>query len=280
MKTGMLILSSEESKISSFLQSTDKPYYVYLLHRPGVGPFYVGKGSRNRLFCHAADAQNTSDKNYKLNIIRLIRSKGQALVYEIDALFDTEQEAFDRERDLIRGIGRYDLLEGPLANMTDGGEGQSNPSKETQDKQRACWSGVEGDSDYALVNRFFTRYVPATKAVPIKPLEKLGVLPLTPHSVARSITKRQCAALLASIVTHRIMLAPDCEVPRWLTYGGVEFVIENGVGRDILKSGTATLSSRSLPCKEVFRMSQEGYIATIQYFGRAFLESEGVLAPS
>ena len=83
--------------------------------------------------------------------------------------------------------GRFDLGRGPLANMTDGGEGLANPSEETQAKQRACWSGVEGDSDYSLVNRFFKRFMSNTKAVPVKPARILRLQPLTPHPQSRSV---------------------------------------------------------------------------------------------
>lgn len=204
---------------------------------------------------------------------------GQALLYEIDSVFETEREAFARERLLVHSLGRFDLQRGPLANMTGGGEGLANPSQETQEKQRACWSGIEGDTDYALVNRFFTTFMPNTEAVPIKPVGKLRIQPLLPHPQPRSMSQRQSAALLASAVAHRVMLAPGCEIPRRLSYAGTEYLIENGAGRYILKSGIATLSSSSRPCDEVFEVTARGFEAITNHFGRRFLESQGVLAP-
>ena len=279
VRAGQMIISSDEADVLRFIRASAKPFYVYVLHRPGVGPFYVGKGTGNRLCCHIAEARNTETKNYRLNIIRKIIQDGTGLVYEIDSFFDTEPEAFTRERLLIRSLGRFDLQRGPLANMTDGGEGLANPSQETQQKQRACWSGTEGDTDYALVNRFFTTFMPNTEAVPIKPVGKLRVQPLSPHPKPRSISQRQCAALLASAVAHRIVLAPGCEIPRRLTYAGTQYLIENGVGRDILKSGVARLSSSSRPCEEVFELTAQGFEAITNHFGRGFLESHGVLVP-
>jgi hypothetical protein len=54
--------------------------------------------------------------------------------YRVDILFDNLSwgEACEKEIEFIALYGRKDLGLGPLCNMTDGGEGQSNPSAETR----------------------------------------------------------------------------------------------------------------------------------------------------
>lgn len=231
------------------------------------------------MFCHVAEARNTATRNYRLNLIRKLFANGSAPEYEIDSVFHLEQEAFERECLLIRSIGRHDLGTGPLSNMTDGGEGLVNPGQETQDKQRACWSGIEGDSDYALINRYTMQFLPGSEAIPIKPLGKLRLQPLSPHPQPRKVSKRQCAALLASIVATRNLLVVGCEVSRRFRHQETDFVIENGVGRDILRSNLATLSDQSRECDELFIITRLGYEAIIKYFGRSYLESIGILEP-
>lgn len=86
-------------------------------------PFYIGKGKDNRIKKHS---RYYTGKNYfKKNTITAIQEKGLEVIESI--LFSgSEEECFKLERQLISSIGRYP--EGCLTNMTDGGEGCSNPS--------------------------------------------------------------------------------------------------------------------------------------------------------
>jgi len=86
--------------------------------------FYIGIGkSKNR--ARSKRARNT----YWLNIVNKFG-------YETDILIDgiSWEEAIQVEIGLIKDIGRLDLKKGSLVNMTDGGEGLSNASKETISK--------------------------------------------------------------------------------------------------------------------------------------------------
>lgn len=58
--------------------------------------------------------------------------------FKVDILFEdvSWEAACEYERNLIQKYGRMDLNEGSLVNMTDGGDGQSNPSEETRKKLR------------------------------------------------------------------------------------------------------------------------------------------------
>lgn len=98
------------------------PHYVYVLCRADGTPFYVGKGVQHRCFHHEAEARTTDRLTHKLNVIRAMGRRGEAVRYCIESSFQTEAEAHARERWLIRLFGRHDLRNGPLTNQTDGGE--------------------------------------------------------------------------------------------------------------------------------------------------------------
>jgi hypothetical protein len=92
-------------------------------------PFYIGKGQNNRsnqILAHNRHCQNKVKKILRANLNPLI------LFLKSDIL---EQEAFDFEKQMIKEVGRKDLKRGPLTNLTDGGEGTSNPSEETRRKK-------------------------------------------------------------------------------------------------------------------------------------------------
>lgn len=87
-------------------------------------PFYIGKGNSNRSDKHLQEVLGGKAKrSHKNNKIKKILSCGLEIVVIKTKADKTDQEALDLERDLISAIGRYDLNEGPLTNLTDGGDG-------------------------------------------------------------------------------------------------------------------------------------------------------------
>jgi len=113
-------------------------FYVYVLldtRKPGkfvygksgklnfdYEPFYVGKGRGSRCFNH--DATNTSARynKWKSNKIkRILKETGERHLIVKVAENLTEDRAFKLESQAVRIIGRKG--EGPLTNLTDGGEG-------------------------------------------------------------------------------------------------------------------------------------------------------------
>ena len=97
-------------------------YYTYIL-KDGDTPFYVGKGTKNRMYVHVSKAKNTKTNNFLLNKIRRMVKNKKKITYEKVLVTENEQEAFDKEVELIKKIGRKDLKLGPLTNTTNGGEG-------------------------------------------------------------------------------------------------------------------------------------------------------------
>jgi len=101
-------------------------FYIYQHRRNDTNEvFYVGKGSGLRAY----------DKNGRNTYWhRIVNKHGYSIDIIEKAL--SEQEAFKREEQLIKSIGRYSFKEGPLVNMTNGGDGESGRtvSQETRDK--------------------------------------------------------------------------------------------------------------------------------------------------
>ena len=114
----------------------DNKYYVYCLvdvTKPGdytfggynfkFKPFYIGKGSGNRMNQHFELGNYKLGKTYKERKIRKLIMEGHKPDGIIIEQGLSEQSAFELEVYLIRLIGRYP--KGPLTNGTDGGEGSS-----------------------------------------------------------------------------------------------------------------------------------------------------------
>lgn len=122
----------------------NKEYYVYIYcdpRKPGkysygdltltYEPFYAGKGSLSRW-----KPNSHTDKRYSL----FLRSKlkniqvENVIVVMLKNQFD-EQSAFANETKLITTIGRSDLKEGVLVNLTNGGEGTSGYTYTEKNRQ-------------------------------------------------------------------------------------------------------------------------------------------------
>lgn len=107
-----------------------RQFYVYAYFRPWDGsPCYIGKGIKDRIYHH--EKYGTANPHL-MNIIRKAKRLGLSVPKEKLYTGLTEQEAFAREISTIRAIGRTHEG-GPLANLTDGGEGLSGhiPSEKT-----------------------------------------------------------------------------------------------------------------------------------------------------
>ena len=84
--------------------------------------FYIGKGCGSR--CSSVKARS-----------KFWVSVASKYGWYFSILFrGNEQECLLEERRLIAKIGRRDLQEGPLVNLTAGGDGLRNPSSETRKK--------------------------------------------------------------------------------------------------------------------------------------------------
>ena len=115
-------------------------YYVYVYQdprSPGIykygeyefsyEPFYIGKGRSWRFRNHLLKVKRGKYPNLpKFNVIKKILDEGYEPIiikYKENML---EEESFLLEKDMIEKIGRKDLENGPLRNLTNGGEGNGN----------------------------------------------------------------------------------------------------------------------------------------------------------
>lgn len=274
-----IIYSYDRDILKSVLRKNADHFYVYVLAYPDGKPFYVGKGQRSRIFCHEADSKNTHKKSYKLNTIRALRKSGQPVHYYIDSFHSSDELAYAREKDLIHSIGRHDLGMGCLTNLTDGGEGISNLSDQSRRKHRNTLYGTEEEDDRSVANHFFQKLM-TVRSVPIKPANDFRAEFLSPmNKPLKNYTGRMAAALAASAISNRVMLEEGCIIPRKLSIEDKEYVIENGVGKDILKVGMASIIPSRVPKDEAFKVSRSGVDYILENITHDLLLGAGIMMP-
>lgn len=84
-------------------------YYVYQLIDPRDSlPFYIGKGTGNRINQHEKEAKANIDSK-KCEVIREIESLGLSVIKEKIKFFDDEEKAYLYEKSLIDSIGLNNL---------------------------------------------------------------------------------------------------------------------------------------------------------------------------
>ena len=114
------------------METTDNKYYNYILLDPRKPykwqykdycfdflPFYVGKGSGNRVKQHYYNSSN--ENPYKFNLIQKLKQGGFAPMYKIINTDCSEENALKEETILIAFIRDF-LQEAVLTNIQDGGD--------------------------------------------------------------------------------------------------------------------------------------------------------------
>ena len=82
-------------------------------------PIYVGKGKGKR----ALQFIRSNNPFVSAKVNKIFKEKGLFPIVEYAGKRLSESDAFSLETKLIKTIGRYNLNNGPLCNLTDGGEG-------------------------------------------------------------------------------------------------------------------------------------------------------------
>jgi hypothetical protein len=261
------------------IKVSNKSFYVYVLLRLDGQPFYVGKGIRNRIFNHEAEARNTTLKTHKLNLIRTIIKTGGELRYALPHFCDDEAEAHVFEVKLISSIGRHDLKKGPLTNQTDGGEGVTGLSEETMARKAANLGGASEDPQRRVANEFFHSIAGQQNSVPIKPLGARRLEPTVPHPMPRKPTERMAKAIVAACLATNQLLSEGIRVPRMFSINSNPYVIENGVAKDMLKASMISIKANEKPQDEEFIVTKIGLQAILSLIPKNRLEDLGVIEP-
>lgn len=107
-------------------------HYVYVLFRQTGEPFYVGLGQGDRWLEHERTVKR--GRSYKDNILAAMKDAGLEVpkVKVREGL--SKAQAVEIEIALIAAIGRYP--DGPLTNLTRGGEGVFGMSPEDRERHR------------------------------------------------------------------------------------------------------------------------------------------------
>ena len=101
-------------------------FYVYMYRNPlkGGEAFYIGKGFKERMYDHVKPHTLATDRNlHKVRTINLISKSGIPPIIDIVGENLSEEHALSLEIETIAKYGRADLGDGPLTNLTNGGEG-------------------------------------------------------------------------------------------------------------------------------------------------------------
>lgn len=106
-------------------------YYVYQHTRLDNNTvFYIGVGTKQLIANKYQYYSRSLEKSNRNNLWNKIIKK---TTYKIEIIFESNnyEEVLNKEIELIKLYGRINLKTGTLANMTDGGEGILNMSKES-----------------------------------------------------------------------------------------------------------------------------------------------------
>lgn len=273
------ICIGNRNKVQIFL-SGHSGYYVYVLRRPDQRPFYVGKGIGSRVFHHETEARHDAQYGsnpYKINVIQKIKRSGKDIIYEIDSMFDDEQNAYDREAELIEGFGRLHES-GPLTNLAAGGGSAAGPSPFSKERHQKNLGGIpDDDPERAIINSFLLS-IGKPKSICIKVVGRT-TKPKPTKAFAhttRKPTKRQALALVASATAEGVELEQGCKIPRKFTYENVTAFVENGVSNDIATSGMATVVAAADPIDEYFVLDKQQIETITNLVGRSKLEDLGI----
>jgi hypothetical protein len=178
-----------------------KNFYVYAYlnpQKPGVyeydrrykfdyEPFYVGKGKNKRAYTF-----NLHNHGYMNNKIKSLIKKGFMPIVIFLKKNITEEESFKQEIKAISTIGRKDLKEGPLWNLSNGGDGSSGhiTSEETKKKiRRTIKEGYKKNGTRKHKEITKKKISKTLKGVPKKPFSKEHIEKL--KEARKHVKKRQ-----------------------------------------------------------------------------------------
>lgn len=140
-------VSPSRTAVREFLKQSKTCFYVYVYFVLGI-PEYVGKGQRMRVCDHLKECSRSGGRTafWGKHLRKALREHGDVKINLISV--NSENDAFQIEKQLISKFGRRDLGTGSLYNFTDGGEGCSGLKLSASQKaqRKKTW----GDSDLRI----------------------------------------------------------------------------------------------------------------------------------
>jgi hypothetical protein len=122
-------------------------------------------------------------------------------------------------------------------------------------------------------------YCAGVKSVPIKPVATFTrAAGLWKIDDTIGMKPRQAGAIVATALANGIMLEPGCLLPRRLKVGGVEYIIENDVGRDMVSNGMIEIHDAKVTY-EMMKLTNAGFAFIVRSVGTSTLIDAGVLNP-
>lgn len=151
-----------------------KNFYVYRHIRLDTNtPFYIGKGKGYRAYI------KTNRNSYWNNIVSSVGYKVEIVIINL-----TETEAFAEESSLIKLYKSFGHCE---ANLSDGGEGPSNPSTNTRMKMRLAKLGKPSSVNKQVIDKASGQiYSSVTEAA-----QKIGLKRTTLNAMLRGQSKNK-----------------------------------------------------------------------------------------
>jgi hypothetical protein len=295
------VFQGDGSALRSYLVGLPSgSYYTYCLLRPSNEPFYVGKGTGQRVLQHRLEALRSSlapkSNPFKCNTIRAIVGQGQDIFYRIDRVFPPEDQykCLIREEELI-ALYRRRCDGGILTNLAAGLGSLSAPDAFSLERHTATLAGVSEERPERTALNLFLRALGGVDSVPVKPLSEYRGRLVKGYASPKNLltlSRRNGLTIVASALASGLTLAPGVEIPRCFDYvpdlddwplkvpppAVVTSVIENGALSDVLKLGLVDLIPADRPEDERLRLSAQQIARLIGILGRDALQGWGLLA--
>src|SRR3546814_19278016 len=96
------------------------------------------------------------------------------------------------------------------------------------------------------------------------------------RSSPRQPKPRNAFALVASAAANGIMVTHGAQIPRRFMYEGVDAIIENGVARDIINAGIASMIPAIDPRDEMFTLDMHQANLVVQLVGQDKLDRKRI----